>query len=142
MTSDHGSARRRVLGITLIELMIVVAIVAILAAIGFPAYQNYARQAKRADAHEALQRAAQLQERYFGDANAYAGTLSLLGYALNGDGLAESPQQFWGMSVAVTPTTYTLTASPLAGQHVDNDCATITLNSAGVRGSAPGNDCW
>ncbi len=136
---QHAAGRRRTGGFNLIELLIVVAIVAILAAIGFPAYQQYARDAKRADAHEALARASQLQERFFADTSGYATGLATLGYDTN-----ESPQGYWGLVVTgVSATGYTLVASPTGG-HVDADCATISINAQGVRASAPGSadECW
>ncbi len=137
------AARRRVGGFNLIELLIVVAIVAILAAIGFPAYQNYARDAKRSDAHEALSRASQLQERFFADTSAYATNMAALGYTATA-GVFESPQGYWGLVVTgVSATGYTVVASP-TGTHADGDCATISMNAQGVRGSAPGtaDECW
>ena len=46
--------RKRILGFTLIELMIVVGIVAILLAIAYPSYAQYVRKAKRGDAQQLL----------------------------------------------------------------------------------------
>lgn len=66
-------------GFTLIEVMIVVVIVAILAAVAFPSYQDSIRKTRRADAKEALTRAAAAQERYFFTHNQYAGTMAALG---------------------------------------------------------------
>ena len=133
--------RRSQGGFTLIELMIVVVIVAVLAAIAYPSYQQYARETKRADAHAALTRMAQLQEKFFGDNTRYATTATVLGYAASP---AASPDGNWAVTVNNTdPATaldYALSAAP-AGTHKDPDCATITLNSAGLRGGASAN-CW
>jgi type IV pilus assembly protein PilE len=129
-------------GFTLIELMIVVVIVAILAAIAYPSFQQYVRESKRADAHAALTRIAALQEKFFSNNNRYATTTlgaTGLGYAAHP---ARSPDGYWRVTVtnAAGALDFTLTAAPGTG-HVDPDCATITLNSAGLRGSAPG-ECW
>lgn len=62
-------------GFTLVELMITVVIVGILAAIAYPSYQNYVIQTRRSDAHIALTRAANLQERFMTECNRYATTL-------------------------------------------------------------------
>jgi type IV pilus assembly protein PilE len=66
-------------GFTLIEIMIVVVIVAILAAVAVPSYQDSVRKTRRADAKEALTKAAAAQERYFFTHNQYAGTMAALG---------------------------------------------------------------
>ena len=140
MSQSNCRGRRARGGFTLIELMIVVVIVAILAAIAYPSYQNYVRESKRADAHSALTRIAQLQERYFSDNNSYATDVTILGYAANP---TPSPDGYWNVSISSTDLTvqYTLTASPRA-PHTDPRCATITLSSAGQRGSTGGGDCW
>jgi type IV pilus assembly protein PilE len=135
---------RRQGGFSLTELLIVVVIVGVLAAIGVPAYQNYARASKRADAQQSLLRMAQLQERYFTERNAYSANTSTLGYApLNGDAnLAESTDGYWMLDVtAGGGAAFALRARPLP-PHTDPECASISLDSAGVRGGAPDADCW
>jgi len=138
MSAAHPHDRQ--LGFTLTELLIVIVIVGVLAAIGLPAYQDYARAGKRSDAHQALTRMAQLQERFFTDNNRYAANATELGYASD---TPESTGGYWQVSVASgTATAYALQAAP-AGGHADPECQTITLDSAGQRGSTPaGNDCW
>ena len=59
----HQLKRRRPLGFTLIELMIVLAIVGILSAIAFPSYTKYVAKGKRAEARAALLESAQYMER-------------------------------------------------------------------------------
>jgi type IV pilus assembly protein PilE len=123
-------------GFTLIELMIVVIIISILAAIAYPAYQDYARESKRADAHTSLLRIATLQEKFFSNNNAYAGSTTTLGYGAHP---AISNDRYWAVSITgVGPAAFTLNASPNGG-HSDGDCPTITLTSAGLRTPA---GCW
>jgi len=127
-------------GFTLIELMIVVVIISVIAAIAYPAYQDYVRESKRADAHAALMRIATLQEKRFSDRNAYAASTTTLGYAAHP---AISNDGYWAITIGgVGPSTYTLTAQPTGG-HVDADCTSIILDSAGRKTNVPAaSDCW
>jgi type IV pilus assembly protein PilE len=66
---------KRLWGVTLIELMIVVVIVGILAAVAYPSYTRYMAQSRRSDGQIALVKVASAEEKYFTDCNSYAGTL-------------------------------------------------------------------
>ena len=137
--SSQGSTAGQA-GFSLTELMIVVVIIGVLAAIGLPAYQDYSRTSKRGDAHQALSRMAQLQERHFTDNNTYATQATQLGY---GNDTPTSTGGYWQLSVVAGGATYQLQASPVAGVHSDPDCLTLTMDSTGLRGSTPGTkDCW
>ncbi len=130
-------------GFTLIELMVVVVIVAILLAIGYPTYLDQVRKARRSDATAALMQTAQRLERCFTDSNQFnaAGCPT---------GTVSSPEGYYNVAIAASATTYTLTATPVAGttQAGDSTCASFTLDQAGNRGAkdAGGNDttatCW
>ena len=73
------SAYRRMQGVTLLELMIVVVIIGILAAISYPSYRNFTDRAKRNEAKAILLEIAQNQERFYLQNNTY-GTMTQLGY--------------------------------------------------------------
>lgn len=133
-------------GFNLTELLIVIVIIGVLSAIALPAYQDYSRTSKRSDAHQALNQMAQLQERHFTDNNAYATAAGPVGAGKLGYASAtpNSTGGYWQLSVvAAQPAgTYRLQAVPTGG-HADAECATITLDSTGLRASTPsGNDCW
>lgn len=92
-------------GITLIELMVVVAIVGILAAIAYPSYQNYVKQTRRSDAQIALTQAANQQERFFTECNWYAATPNgTRGCGTNTTGIlgisTTSPEGYYTLSIS------------------------------------------
>ena len=72
---------KRMRGVTLLELMIVVVIIGILTAIAYPNYREFAARAKRTEAKALLLEIAANQERFYLNANRY-GTLAELGYAV------------------------------------------------------------
>lgn len=141
----HNTGRLK--GFTLVELMIVIVIVGILAAIAYPSYQEQVRKSRRADAQNALMAAANAMEKYYWSNTTYTTDLTNLGYSASP---AASPEGYYSISAAAGSTgsiasSYTLTATPVAGgpQAGDASCTTLTLNSRGVKGSTPGSgNCW
>lgn len=59
-------------GVTLLEVMVVVAIVGILAAIAIPAYNDYIKRSRRSDAFTALETVRAAQEMYRAEKGFYA----------------------------------------------------------------------
>ncbi len=145
-----ASVRRRPLarGMTLIELMIVVALLAILGSIAVPSYQSYVMKARRADARGALTNAAQMLERHATE-NAGAGyssaTLGAGGVYPN-----QSESGHYGLRFSAGPavSTYTLEAAPV-GSQIGDPCGKFTLTQTGKRdvivpagSSKTWADCW
>jgi len=140
-------------GVTLLELMIVVAIVAMISAFAYPSYMQYVISTKRTVATSALLQIADRQQQFFMDNKSFSNDLTALGFAANPLVLADDGNStvvgdadaVYSVSLTnVAVTTYTITAAPLHGQgERDTDCASLTLNQAGARGnSAGGDDCW
>jgi len=140
-------------GFTLIEMMIVVVIIALLAAIGYPSYTDFITRSRRQAAQNMLLQVADRQEQFFLDNKRYTASLVELGYAANPIGLdpdgqltaAGAADRTYLVSVqAAAALSYTLQAVPqLVQAERDTDCATLTLNSAGVRDqSGAGQRCW
>lgn len=122
-------------GVTLLELLIVIAIVGVLASIANSGYRGYMVQSHRGSVTSTLLDLAQRQEKYFLENGAYTASLDDLGSA------ADAPAHY-RLSVT-TPSTgeYTLsaTATPEGPQSVDTGCTTLSLNHLGQGMPA---DCW
>ncbi len=126
-------------GLTLVEIVVVVAIAAILLAVAIPSYQRYLQRGQRADAIRSLMEVASCQERVRSEHGFYD-TGRCLGHAGTG---------FYRLRIepAAQPQSlvYRVVASPL--KHDDNDyCGDLSLDQAGMRGISGDADrlpaCW
>lgn len=127
-------------GITLVELLIVVAIVAILAAFAYPNYARHMQEGRRTEAMTELMHLANLQEQYYLDYQSYAKTLSALGKTATPH---TSENGFYEISLAVTDAVidFQFTATAKGVQANDTDCATMSLNQDGLKTATTAN-CW
>lgn len=132
-------SRRKHSGFTLIELMIVVAIVGFLMSIAYSYYGSNVISSNRTIGRAALQAAAGQLEKcktLYGSYN--AANCSYANFA--------SESNFYNISVARTATTFTLTATPVAGQAQAGDtyCTAITLTNTGLKGGTGSDptECW
>ena len=143
----------RQLGITLIELMIVVAIIAIISAVAYPSYDRYVAKGKRSVAQNALLQVADRQQQFFMDNKRYAADLTNLGYpanpyVLDDDGnstVAGDSKAVYSLSLSnVSATTWTVTAAPLHGQlKRDTHCGSLSITHAGAKDKTGASDnCW
>jgi type IV pilus assembly protein PilE len=107
--------KRRALGFTLIELMIVVAVVAILATLAFPSYSRYMTQMHRTQAQSYLMQVAQRQQQYFLDSRGFASSSTMLGLAPVPAVVAAQYMVTIGPAVPTTPPTFIASAAPRAG---------------------------
>ena len=133
-------------GMTLIELMIVVAVIALLGAVALPAYQSSVRKAHRAEARTALTTAAQRLERFYTENSRY--DTATVGTASTDTISPKSENEHYLVTLGVTAgvrTAYMLTATPQGAQATDA-CGKLTLDQNGVRGVADATlsatECW
>jgi len=143
----RAASRARSKGWTLTELLISLALMGTLAALALPAYLQQQRQARRSDAQVALQQLQMDQARWRSQHDAYADSLTALGWSSD-----LSPRGQYRISIPQADAEgYTLEAWPQGTQAADRDCSPLRLNwrdSATVTLSAgqhPGSDpdrCW
>lgn len=120
-------------GITLIELMIVVAVVAILAGIAYPSYQQQIRKSRRAAAQSFLMQLAAREQQRMVDVRSY-GDFASLGMALPAD-----LTSFYTPNVVPVARTFTATMTAIGAQAGDAGCAVLTLDQGGTKGPS---QCW
>lgn len=128
-------------GFSLIELLITIAIIGILAAIVAPMYSDYVTEAKRSDAKIALQETAQSLERCMTLFGAYNSASCTVAFPLT------SPEGLYSLTAPTRgASTFSLTATPVAGRSQANDaeCTTFTLANTGAKGATGSNPnvCW
>jgi type IV pilus assembly protein PilE len=140
------SLKRRMAGVTLLELMAVVMIVGVLAALALPSYRQYEIRAQRTEAKAALLQLATNEERWYLQNNSYSNDPTVLGFSSS-----KTENGAYQLSVASADlrTTYKATATPVSGGSIDMtadaDCAAFSLDSQGaksVSGTLSVDRCW
>ena len=131
-------------GLTLVELMVVVAVMAIIATIAYPIYTNQVQKSRRADAKVALETVAMAQERFYTINGEYAAGLSSLQVSTEIQG-GTSDQGYYDITIARSGADneqFTVTATAASGgpQAGDSACATFSINHQGVK--TPASGCW
>ena len=138
--------RTRQKGLTLIELMIVVAVMAVIAAIAYPLYTNQTQKARRADAKVALETIALAQERYYTVNGGYAASLASLQVSTDIQG-GSSEEGFYTLTLTGGGQTFSASAEASATEAQGADranCTTFTLDSTGTKSATGGasSKCW
>jgi len=144
-----GRLFRKVRGVTLVELMIVIAVIGTLAAIAIPSYRRYLIRSQRSEAKISLMQLQTAEEKFYLQNNAY--TNNVTAAPPTGLGLqATSETGKYNIAITTFPAdaqSYTATASPRSGggQTDDTQCVNFTINERGTRGvSGPSGTqfCW
>jgi type IV pilus assembly protein PilE len=147
-------------GLTLVELMVVVAVLAVLAGIAYPLYTNQTQKARRAEAKIALENIALAQERFYtvngrysvDYTELYVGTLAAeasgLGWPCGSATSCGTANGHYNVALANGGNTQTfqLTAVPDAGGKQSGDasyCSSFTFDHLGSKGSTgSATNCW
>ncbi len=134
---------KRQRGVTLVELMTVVAVIAILASLGYPMYLEQQMKGRRTDGKAMLHNVMQQSERFYTENNTFTTDMAALGF---GSGPYMSEHDTHTIALAAGPTgnittSVTITATPSAS---DTKCNVLSLSSDFAR-SASGTQpaiCW
>jgi len=142
----QSNARRRVRGMTLVELLTVLVVLAILSTLAVSTYRSHVVRANRTDATAMLLRIQVAQEKYFLQNNVYADNVTTkLGFVAD-----ITPEGMYKVTLAAASgsdfaTSYVATATALGAQRSsDQQCQMLTIDDKGQRGANPGasSTCW
>ena len=132
--------RRNMLGVTLMELLIVVVIIGILAAIGYPNYRDFAARAKRTEAKSALLQIATNQERHYLQFNQYSNDMTELGFAT--DPYITDSESYSVTVTGANASNFTAEATYRLGGREALKCELFRINGRGSKTSDPYDNCW
>jgi len=141
------SNRRRMAGVTLIELMTVVMVIGVLGIIAIPSYRQYTMRAQRTEAKAALLQLQTNQERYYLANRRYGSIAELIGANFLASATTENGA--YTLNVAGNDAnTYTATATPATGGKIDMTrdamCTSLSITAQGEKRATGSNptSCW
>ena len=132
---------RKLRGITIIELMIVIVIIGIMASIAYPQYREFAARAKRTEAKSALLQIAQNQERFYLSNSTFTNDMQNLGFP-DSSGFITDSESYSVSVTAANSNDFTAVATYQFDDAEKARCETFTITGGGQRTSTPQTDCW
>lgn len=132
---------RKQRGVTLMELMAVVAILGILTAVAYPSYRAQVRRSNRTEARVALEQTAGALEKCYTRYMAYDDTTNCpaANQFTAGAGFNTPKGLFRVTGNIPDGTRFTVTATALGGQLSDTGCTALSIDQTGNRTPAT---CW
>ncbi len=136
----------RMRGVTLVELMIVVAIIGMLAAIAIPSYNSYILKSHRSAAITALLDLASRQARFYTIRNVYSTSMTELGYTTDPMPVGSAAAPTYQLSVtSADGAAFVVQAAP-AGKQTADTCGTYQYSHLGIKtiigGTGTVKECW
>lgn len=125
-------------GVTLVELMVVVAVFGVLTAIAYPSYQSHVLKGHRAQAMADLMKIQLTLEEDYTQSSSYDFSI----VAANTCAFCETDKKHYHISIDSSGSgmdNYKVVATPQSG---DDECGTLSLNAAGVGTASGSGDCW
>ncbi|WP_318479831.1 type IV pilin protein [Photobacterium leiognathi] len=123
-------------GVTLIEMLIVVAIIGVISAIAYPSYQSYVLKGHRTQAMGDMVKVQLNLEEHFTQNSNYSSPV-ISGSTCS---ICDSDNDRYTFSLSSASNSYTITATAKADKGQDQDeCGNLTLNQNGAGTPA---DCW
>jgi type IV pilus assembly protein PilE len=143
---QRNLSKRRMAGMTLLELMAVVVVIGVLGMIALPSYRQYVMRSQRTEAKAALMQLATQQERFYLQNRTYSGNPAALGFPSN-----VTERGVYALEITGADANgYTATARPRTGGSYNmttDACQTFTITAAGARtattsGGVDPLTCW
>lgn len=116
---------QRMVGFTLIEILVVLIIVGVLAAIAMPSYRQYVMRGNRSGAEQFMLSLSNAQEQYRLDNRGYAASLADLSASIPSEVAAN-----YSIAISGGGATYQITATAINAQAADGN---LTLDSTGAK---------
>jgi type IV pilus assembly protein PilE len=130
-------------GLTLIELITVIAIIGILAGVAWPIYQDTSRRGKREEAIRAVLNAKAQLEKCYSKTRDFSDTVEAACTVIPTSPITfNSDKNNYQLAVTKGVDTYTITATATGVQANDNQCLVFSLSQNGDKTGSTNSSCW